>query len=176
MSTPLRIMIASNHVIFRQGLRALLAKRTAQFQVVGETVMRQDAVSVVAAISPDGVLLDMRTSDAHSVAFVTTLKRSQPETKIVALAPHAPHSKRHRGFKKHVDAYLWQYDGGDELFATLYNTVYGNNNLSRLSAKAARVHGKIHATMKDSPILLTRRERQTLKGVAEGKNQSRNCR
>ena len=75
---PLRILIADDHTLFREGLRSLLAS-VADTEVVGEAATGQDAIDQAAALQPDAVLMDIQMPGINGI---------EATRRIVATSPH----------------------------------------------------------------------------------------
>jgi len=82
---PIRIVIADDHSIFRDGLKSLISKE-AEFQVVGEAADGNEALNVVTQRKPDVLLLDMIMPKADGLAVLPAIASCAPETKIVVIS------------------------------------------------------------------------------------------
>src|SRR3712207_2733532 len=88
MSEPVRILIADDHAIARQGLRTVLRVQH-DMQLVGEATNGQEAVAATAELRPDVVLMDLVMPVLDVVAAIAAIKRELPDTQIVALTTFA---------------------------------------------------------------------------------------
>jgi DNA-binding NarL/FixJ family response regulator len=81
---PVRLLLADDHRMFRQGLRELLERKTG-FEVVGEATTGREAIEQVRALQPDIVLLDIQMPELDGVAVARQLAQSHPDVKIIML-------------------------------------------------------------------------------------------
>ncbi len=82
MSRRHRIVIAEDHTILREGLRALLASDP-EFDVVGDVEDGLEAIKSVKSLSPDVVIMDLSMPKMNGVGAIKEIKRVAPDTKIV---------------------------------------------------------------------------------------------
>jgi DNA-binding NarL/FixJ family response regulator len=87
MEQPLRILVADDHAIVRQGLRLLLDSQP-DMSVVGEAADGQEALAQVDALRPDIVVMDLAMPGMNGVVATRTLKLEHPDVAIVALTRH----------------------------------------------------------------------------------------
>src|SRR4051794_939934 len=87
MSTPLRILLADDHQILREGLRHLLEK--AGMNVVAEAENGRSAVQVAATLSPDIVVIDIRMPDMNGIDATRRMIEQNPSIKIIGLSAYA---------------------------------------------------------------------------------------
>jgi DNA-binding NarL/FixJ family response regulator len=87
MSSPLRILLADDHAIVRQGLKLLIDNQS-DMGVVGEAADGTDAVSQAKSLSPDIVVMDISMPGMNGLVATRTLKRMLPNVAIVALTRH----------------------------------------------------------------------------------------
>ena len=87
MSRRRRIVIAEDHTILREGLRALLASDP-EFDVVGDVEDGLEAIKSVKNLSPDVVIIDLSMPKMNGVGAIKEIKRVAPDTKIVVLTVH----------------------------------------------------------------------------------------
>jgi DNA-binding NarL/FixJ family response regulator len=84
----LRIILADDHPIFRQGLR-MLVDAQADMEVVGEAENGRTGVSLAENLKPDVVVMDVSIPDMNGLKAAEALERCCPGIKIVTLTPHA---------------------------------------------------------------------------------------
>ena len=84
---PIRILIADDHPLLRQGIRNFLSLEP-DFQIVGEAVDGEDAVAQAKALLPDILLLDINMPKANGIQVAQQLKECLPEVRILALTIH----------------------------------------------------------------------------------------
>ena len=87
MSSPVRILLADDHAIVRQGLKLLIDNQS-DMGVVGEAADGTDAVSQAQSLSPDIVVMDISMPGMNGLVATRALKRMLPNVAIVALTRH----------------------------------------------------------------------------------------
>ncbi len=85
---PIRIFVADDHPVVRQGLRAFLESRDG-FEVVGEADDTERTVARVAELAPDIVLMDLVMPGAGGVAAIRRIRDRLPETRVIVLTSFA---------------------------------------------------------------------------------------
>ncbi|MFI5094356.1 MAG: response regulator transcription factor, partial [Candidatus Acidiferrales bacterium] len=81
-----RLLLADDHALIRQGLKALLEKQG--FQVVGEASDGQETLRSVEKTQPDVAIIDINMPVLNGVDAARELKKSSPKTKVVVLTQH----------------------------------------------------------------------------------------
>src|SRR5512147_1282254 len=82
-----RIVIADDHDVVREGLRALLGTEPA-WQVCGEAISGRDAVALVAEKRPDVVILDISMPDLNGIEAARQIRRLSPASEVLILTMH----------------------------------------------------------------------------------------
>src|SRR4051812_16452206 len=82
--SKIRVMLADDHTLFRQGIRTLVAVE-ADMEVVGEAATCNDAVDRANEVKPDVVLMDIGMPGISSFEATRQIKKNRPETKILFL-------------------------------------------------------------------------------------------
>lgn len=85
MSAPTKVLIVDDHRMFREGIRAQLA-RHARFRVVGEASNAADAITIMRDAAPAIVVLDIRMPGASGIELARQLRSEWPEVKILVLS------------------------------------------------------------------------------------------
>src|SRR5215207_5729520 len=81
---PIRVLIADDHTLFRDGLRALLAS-IADIQVVGEASSGKEALKLATELQPDVILMDIQMPDLNGIEAMRHILRASPHIGIVML-------------------------------------------------------------------------------------------
>ena len=84
---PTRVLLADDHALIRQGLRALLERQG--FQVVSEASDGQEALRSVQSTQPDVAIIDISMPVLNGVDAARELKKSAPKTKVILLTQHS---------------------------------------------------------------------------------------
>jgi DNA-binding NarL/FixJ family response regulator len=87
MASRLRVLLADDHAIVRQGLKLLIDNQL-DMEVVGEAADGQHAVEQAKALKPDVIVIDISMPGMNGLVATRTLKRLQPDVAIVALTRH----------------------------------------------------------------------------------------
>lgn len=171
MST-LRVLIADDHRLFRQGLIGLMKTRRDLVEVVGEAATGTETLELAEQLQPDVVLLDLQMPDGDGFQTATFLRQFYPQIAIVILTASESDEDLYRAVQLGVSGYLLKSLDANELFDLLGSVAEGEMALTR--AMAARLVRSIarHNTTTDangSPIAaLTERELDVLRLVAQG--------
>ncbi len=166
-----KILIVDDHALMRNGLEAMLASDPG-FDVVGVAADGMTAIRSVAELQPDIILMDLTMPRTSGMDAIVQIKRQYPDVKIVALTFHKEEKYIHATLEAGADAYVLKDDSRTELFNALNNVATGNNYLSPSivdKVVAGYLSGGDSATAKPSWEVLTRREREVIKLIAEGK-------
>jgi two-component system, NarL family, response regulator NreC len=166
-----KILIVDDHALMRNGLEAMLASEP-EYEVVGVAADGMTAMRAVANLQPDVVLMDLTMPRTSGMDAIVQIKRQHPNIKIVALTFHKEEKYIHATLEAGADAYVLKDDSRTELFNALGNVVTGNNYLSPSivdKVVAGYLSGGDTSAAKPSWEVLTKREREVIKLIAEGK-------
>lgn len=170
MNGRCRIVLAEDHTILREGLRALLASDS-EFDIVGEVEDGLEAVKSVRLLSPDVVIMDLSMPKMNGVEAIKEIKRAVPNTKIVVLTVHSNEAYILASFQAGSDGYVLKYASHEELVAAIRTVLKGERYLSP-SVSAVVLQGYLEAQkrlgLESSWNMLTARETEVLKLIAEG--------
>lgn len=170
MTEKCRIVIAEDHTILREGLRALLSSNPA-FEVIGEAEDGLDAIRCVEKLIPDLVLMDLTMPRMNGMEVIKELKRRCPETKIIVLTVHRTEEYVFASLHAGADGYVLKDATYDELLLAIENVLKGKSYLSPAISRGVitgYVEGKGTLEYKSSWDTLTQREKEILKLIAEG--------
>jgi DNA-binding NarL/FixJ family response regulator len=165
-----RIVIAEDHTILREGLRALLSG-SSDFDIVGEAQDGRDAIRCVERLIPDLVLMDLSMPRMNGMDAIREVKKRFPETKIIALTVHKEEEYVLATLQAGADGYVLKEASHPELLVAIKNVLTGKPYLSPgISEKVidGYLEGKKTFTPKTAWDTLTEREREILKLIAEG--------
>ena len=170
MKKPYRIVIADDHTILREGLRALLSSDP-DFEVVGEAVDGRSTIRCVKKLSPDLVLMDLSMPRMNGLEAIKDTKKENPDTKIVALTVHKTEEYVLATLRAGADGYVLKDAHHSELVLALKNVLKGKRYLSPgIAEKVIEGYLEGRKALKPASIYdtLTQREREILKLIAEG--------
>jgi two-component system, NarL family, response regulator LiaR len=160
----IRILIADDHSVVRQGLRMFLAL-DGELEVVGEAANGAEAVERARALRPDVVLMDLLMPVMDGIAATTAIRGELPDTEVVALTSVLEDASVVGAVRAGAIGYLLKDTQGDELCRAIKAAAAGQVQLAPQAA--ARLMREVRAP--DSPEALTDRETEVLLLVARGK-------
>lgn len=165
-----KILIADDHVILREGLKALLNMES-EFEVVGEASNGKEALHLAGKTNPDVILLDLSMPHANGTESITKIKRRTPNTKIIVLTIHKAEEYIRAAFQYGASGYMLKDDNQQELIRAIRNVLAGNTHLSPSICDKV-VGGYLGDPEKSTTAshweVLTLREREVIKLIAEG--------
>jgi DNA-binding NarL/FixJ family response regulator len=170
MAPKHRIVIAEDHTILREGLRALLSS-SPDFEVVGEAEDGREAIRCVEKLKPDLILTDLSMPRMNGMEAIREIKKQSPKTKILVLTVHRTEEYILATLKAGADGYLLKDSTHTELMMAVKNVISGKHYISPgISEKVIEgyVEGKKTLKPRTSWETLTQREREILKLIAEG--------
>ncbi len=170
MEKKLSIVLADDHTILREGLRALLTADSS-FEIVGEARDGREAVRCIEKLGPDLLLMDLSMPRMSGMDAIREIKKRYPETKIIALTVHKTEEYLLTTLQAGADGYVLKDATHDELIMAIKNVMGGKSYLSPgVSEKVIEgyLEGKEITRSRSSWETLSQREREVLKLIAEG--------
>jgi DNA-binding NarL/FixJ family response regulator len=168
----IRIALADDHRVFRESLRVVLTQEP-DLEIVGEAGTGQDILALVAAQQPELLLLDIALPDASGIDLARQLTQVYPRLAILALTGYADRIFIKEMLKAGARGYVVKSAGSGELLQGIRALATGQ---SYFCAEATRaLAGEPTGTDRPAspPVaVLTKRERQVLKALAEGQRSS----
>jgi DNA-binding NarL/FixJ family response regulator len=165
----IRILLADDHKITRQGLHSLLEKQQ-DMEVVAEAENGRTAVHLAAELAPDVVIMDLTMPDLNGVEATKQILNKSPDTKIVALSMHSDSLFVTAMLKSGAAGYLLKECAFEELTRAI-RTVMGGKTYLSPSISGVVVEDYIHRLSKtdsSNSDILSDREREVLQLLAEG--------
>ena len=166
----IRILLADDHTLFRQGVRTLLASET-DMEVVGEAADGSAAVERAAELKPDVVLLDIGMPGPSSFETTRQIKRNRPETKVLFLTMYDDEDYLLEGMEVGANGYVLKDSPALQLVAAVRDVYRGGSYLSprMLSQLVNDFRTRVKTTDRTPRFAsLTPREKEVLKMLAEG--------
>lgn len=166
---PIRILIADDHLIVRQGLRLILETED-DLTLVGEAADGVEALARCAELHPDVVLMDLRMPGMDGLTAIEKLAVEQPTVAVVILTTYNEDALMLRGLRAGARGYLLKDTDREALFATIRAAARGETLLkpdvmARVLSQAAAA-SSTRETAGD--VALTEREHEVLTAVARG--------
>ena len=167
MSAPIRILVADDHLIIRQGLRLILETEEG-FQMVGEAADGAEAVNLCSELKPDVVLMDLRMPGMDGLSAIERLRTEQPSIAVVILTTFNEDDLMMRGLRLGAKGYLLKDTDRETLFNTIRAASRGETLLRPEIMKRVLAQGSESGAAESAPTDLTERELEVLRGVAQG--------
>ena len=160
-----RVLLAEDHQVVREGLRALLGSEP-QFEVVGEAADGAEALSLAEKLAPDVVVMDIGLAGLSGVEATRRLRKSHPEIKVVVLSMHDDAPTVDAALHAGARGYVLKGAGIANLREAIHTVLRGEVYLSPgISEYVLQGYLQAQGAPKDP---LRDREREILKLVAEG--------
>jgi two-component system, NarL family, response regulator NreC len=161
-----RVLLADDHTLVRQGLRALLERDG--MEVVGEASDGREAIEICERLHPDVAVLDVSMPRLNGIDAAREISRSHPRTKTVLLTMHTEDIFVLQGLRSGVSGFVLKQRSAEELVGAIREASRGE---IFLSAGICRTVVQAYLNGTELPIdALSDRERQILQLVAEGKS------
>jgi DNA-binding NarL/FixJ family response regulator len=170
VENKLRIVLADDHTILREGLRALLSADP-NIDIIGEAQDGREAVRCVENLEPDLLLMDLSMPRMSGLDAISEIKKRFPKTKIIALTVHKTEEYLLTTLQAGVNGYVLKDATHDELVMAIHHVMAGKRYLSPgISEKVIEgyLEGKEDNLSVSSWQKLSQREREVLKLIAEG--------
>ncbi len=167
-----KVLIADDHAVVRDGLRALLEAHP-EITVVGDASDGRQAMSQVFSLSPDVVIMDISMPDLNGIEATRQLIERSPQLKIIILSILGTSEHVFRALQAGARGYLLKESAGREVVEAVLAVAEGKRYLSQPIAEtlvADYVRQRELAAEKSPLELLSAREREILKLVLEGKS------
>jgi DNA-binding NarL/FixJ family response regulator len=165
-ASGLRLILADDHVVVRQGIRALL--EGARLEVVGEASDGQTAVQLCETLHPDVAILDVAMPRMNGVDAAREIRRSSPQTRVVVLTVFPEESYVLEALQAGVSGYVLKSNAAsnllDAIVAASRGEIYLSPTISRAVVNAYLSSGEVPR----DPLSV--RERQVLQLIAEGRS------
>ena len=163
----IKVLIADDHPIVRQGLRQILAG-TADMEVAGEAINSQEALDQVRVGGWDVLVLDMTMPGRSGFDILKELKHEQPHLPVLVLSIHAEEQLAVRVLKAGASGYLTKENAPDELVKAIRRVVSGGRYISPSLAETL-AFGLDAASDRPRHETLSDREFQVMQSMAKGK-------
>jgi DNA-binding NarL/FixJ family response regulator len=168
----MRVLLADDHALFRDGLRSLLEARGVE--VIGEAGNGREAVNQTRRLSPDVVLMDLHMPELDGLAATRLISAELPDVKVVILTASEEDAHLFEAIKSGAQGYLFKNLASDDLFRLLDGVARGEPALT--TALARKLLGEFARPAPAAPAphaaggieALTDREREVLDLLVQG--------
>lgn len=163
MPDPIRILVADDHPIVRDGLVAMLGTQP-EFAVVGEAGTGAEALRRALDLRPDVVLLDMEMPELGGVEVIQRVREEAPGVRVVVFTAFDRDEQIVGAIRAGADGYLLKGAPREEVFRAIRVVHAGGSLIEPLAA------AKLFRQVRDDPDALTPRELEVLGLVARGRS------
>ncbi len=166
----IRILIADDHPVVRDGLAAILSTQ-ADLQVVGEAAKGPEVLAQVAALQPDIILLDLEMPELDGVEVLRQVRLEFPETQAIIFTAFDTDDRILSAVRAGAKGYLLKGVAREEIFRAIREVKRGGSLLQPVVASKLIEH--IHTSQDEAERFvpqLTEREMEVLRLLAQGKN------
>jgi DNA-binding NarL/FixJ family response regulator len=162
--SPFNVVLADDHPMFREGIRRII-ERMEDIVISGEVNDGLELLDLLKRSCPDLVILDLSMPNLRGLEAIREIKKLYSQVKILVLTMHRKKEFIHRALADGADGFLLKEDLGGELIRAVETVQKGEKYLSPLLSGAL-----ISLSLaEEGRNLLTMREREVLKLLAEGK-------
>ncbi len=158
----IRVMIADDHSMFRQGL-SLLLRSTPGYELMGEAATGPQALEIITESKPDVAVLDISMPGFGGLDVFRKIVRQGLATKVVLVTIHTDPELAQEALDEGVSGYLLKENAFEDLLAAIRAVMGGGTFISPLLAASL-----MRARNRDGREKLTRREWEILSWVAAG--------
>lgn len=166
MKTRIRILLADDHRMVRQGFRLILESQ-GDMEVIGEAGNGREAVELARSLEPDVIVMDVTMPELNGIEATRRIREDLPLVRIVALSVHRDGVYVREILRAGAEGYILKESADSELLAAVRTVAAGQSYLSSQITGTILNDYRKHVT---NPIdLLTSREREVLQLIAEGR-------
>lgn len=168
MSTPLRVLIADDHPVFRHGIRATLEAR-GDNRVVGEATNGREAIDLAEQLQPDVVLMDIQMPEVNGIDATRRIVATSPHIRVLVLTMFEDDVSVWSAMRAGARGYVLKDSAKDQIVRAIQAVGTGEAIFS--PAIANRVLTFFATPRQSAPALfpqLTEREREILDLIATG--------
>ena len=166
---PYRVVLADDHVLFRQGLKAILEGK-ADLEVIGEAGDGLELLNLLnlCKLAPDLIILDISMPNLRGIEVIPEIRMLYPAVKVLIVTMHKDKEYLYQALAAGAEGYFLKKDADSELFVAIEKIrkggIYVSPYLSELVGDWEQIHQGFHKA------ILSTREREVLKLIAEGKS------
>lgn len=170
MHCKIRIAIAEDHTIVREGLKSIISDNS-NFEIVGEAEDGIEAIKIVNQFKPNIILMDLSMPKLNGLDAISEIKSISPETKVLILTVHKIEEYVRATLQAGADGYLLKKSSREELLNAINHVLSGEPYLDPGISNViinGYLNGNTDILAKSGLNSLTKREREILKLIAEG--------
>jgi two-component system nitrate/nitrite response regulator NarL len=165
-SQPVRVLVADDHPVYREGLARLISSRP-EFELVGEVGCGREALHEIRRLNPDVAVVDLRLPDLDGIDIVESVIREGALARVVILSAYEESATVYRAIASGARAYLLKVCSGDVLCGTILAVARGETVIpaSLQSGLASEIRARREHR---DDAMLTTRELEILRLAADG--------
>jgi DNA-binding NarL/FixJ family response regulator len=164
----IKIILADDHKLVRQGIRSLLEAQPS-FEVLGEAGNGQEAIKLIEELSPDIALLDVMMPDLNGIEAAKIAQQRGYKTKFIFLSMHANSTYVVRALQCGAMGYVLKDSDFAEIVQAIQNALEGKRYLSTaIASEVLEILLNADLDKNDVMAVLSTREREVLQHIAEG--------
>jgi len=171
-SAPIRVLVADDHAVIRQGLKMLLESRP-EIDVIGDCENGREALLMVEGSKPDVVLMDVVMPGLNGIEATRQIRRASPATRVVILSGFVDEEQITGAIRAGASGYLVKNSDVSELVLAIQTVHRGNQYYSAALSEGFDIPElQLQARRPDQRTgvdALTPREREVLQLIAEGR-------
>jgi two-component system, NarL family, response regulator LiaR len=167
MAEIIRVLIADDHPVVREGLRGLIEIQP-NLELAGEAVDGVEAVEKAKSLQPDVILLDMVMPRKDGVQAIGEIKQENPQARILVLTSFSESEKALPAIKAGALGYLLKDSAPEELLQAISNVYYGQISLHPAIARLLVQELSQPSDLPPAEEPLTEREVEVLQLIAQG--------
>ncbi len=166
---PIRVLIVDDHEVVREGLRALLRRRS-EMTIVGEADSVASAIAEARNTEPDVVVMDVRLPDGSGVEACREIRAYRPDTKVLMLTSYADDDAVFSSIMAGATGYLLKQTRTNTLIDAIERATRGESLLDPSVTQRVLERVRSAGGRKDDELaLLSEQEEKILDLIAEGK-------
>ena len=165
----IRLLIADDHQIIIDGIRALL-ENEALITIVGEAVNGKELIDNGLLLNPDFILMDIGMPEMDGITAAQIIKKNHPEIKILVLTTYADQKSIREMLKIGVDGYVLKDSGKDIFIEAIQTIIAGNTYFDRRVTEVMMSSFQPQKKKLDTLTPLSPREKDIVRLIAEGKS------
>lgn len=166
----LKVLIADDHAIIREGLRSLLENRGIQVMDIAKN--GREAVEKAIALKPDIVMMDISMPNLNGVEATAKIREEVPHARVIALSIHSSKKIVDKMFDSGASGYILKESAFDEIYDAIQEVLRTNFYLTPAIARMCTDgQGKDRSMWETKPQFnkISRKQREVLQLIAEGK-------
>lgn len=170
MANPVRVLLAEDHTIVRQGLARLLEDQPG-LKIVGEATNGKMAVEMALKEKPDIIIMDITMPVMNGIEATKRIKKERPDTRILILSMYSQEHYVHQLLETGVSGYLLKDSSGRDIIkaihAAMNNETFLSPSISKVLVNSYLSPRKV-SSREERYNTLSNREREVFQLIAEG--------